>query len=466
MDTTGRAGQGNNGTNGSGGGQVARHPQHSSTPSAARGEDLKPSYPYFASTNATGQPSSDSGGAQRNGVQDEWNPVSVPPLPPHVEANIFANNAPWPFNAGDLDQGSNQNGAGGNVVAECVAGTERKQPSDSGTGAGQPTSSPPVPTQTIAKPVPSAPNNADNSQLNIPDLTAFGLAPSSTAAIYDPLPVALPSQLAPPTDPLLVSQPQDGWALAVEPDTFLSGLEGISGLPLHQYHATSSSTTGLPESLLDMQRGGNLTHENEVQLLAGYLREIIQYLEPFATTRDNPTPTHPPPFLHTRILRLAVIVRNGLRHLEKRSQPCLEATFRHAPPGVEQTEADKEMAAIRDRRQELKKKQDVRLNQTNGNGMPVGGGATRPTPPRPGVNLGSGAPRPYLHTGPRDVYRCAGCNTTQSLEWLTGPDGSQSLCQTCGHQYEVLNHARQGDPDFSSIPVPGHNSNIIGVRPS
>ncbi|BEI85245.1 hypothetical protein CcaverHIS002_0506460 [Cutaneotrichosporon cavernicola] len=407
----------------------------------------------------------DGSGAQRNGVQDEWNPVNVPPLPSHVEANIFASNAPWPFGSVELDQAADRNG-GGPVVAESASGSEHKQPSD----AGQPTSSPPIPPHTIAKPTPSTQNNADpspaNSQLNLPDMVDFGFTPSTNTAMYDPLPVALPSQMAPPTDPLLIGQPQEGWSLVVEPDTFLSGLEGISTLPLNKYHATATSTTGMPESLADLRRAGNLTYENEMNLLSTYLGEIIRYLEPFAASRENPTPTHPPPFLHTRILRLAVIVRNCIRDLEKSSQPCLDATFRHAPPGVEQTEADKEMAAIRDRRQELMKKQDVKLKQTNNNGMPSSVGPNRLPPPRPGVNMGSGPPRPYIHTGPRDVYRCAGCNTTQSLEWLTGPDGSQSLCHSCGHQYEVLNHARQGDPDFSTIPVPGHNSNLVGLRPN
>lgn len=146
------------------------------------------------------------------------------------------------------------------------------------------------------------------------------------------------------------------------------------------------------------------------------------------TSRENPNPTHPPPFLHTRILRLAVIVRNAIKDLEQRSQPCLDASFRHIPPGIEQSEADRDMAAIRDRRHELMKKQDTKQR----NGITVSGGPSRPPPPRPVVNMGSSAQRSYIHQRPRDVFRCSGCNTTQSLEWLTGPDGPQSLCHSCG----------------------------------
>lgn len=272
VNASGR-GQGSNDVNGagggsSGGGQTSRHAHHASTSSAGRSEDFKTAYPYFGSTsNATGQADSNGGGAQRNGRQDEWNPVNVPPLPPHVEANIFAGPTGWPFSSAELNQGSDH-GGGGESVAESAIVAQHKQPSDSGTG--QTSSSPPIPSHTIAQPLPSAQNNTDpspaNSHPTLPDLSEFDIASSSSAAMYDPMPVTMPSQMAPRTDPLLLGQPQDGWSLAVEPDTFLSGLEGISALPLQQFHATTTGMPLLPMDL-DLRRAGNLSYNDEVQLV-------------------------------------------------------------------------------------------------------------------------------------------------------------------------------------------------------
>lgn len=269
LNSSGR-GQPSNDVNGSSGGQSSRHAHHASTSSAGRSEDFKAAYPQFGSTsNATGQSTSNGGGAQRNGAQDDWDPVNVAPLPPHVEANIFAGSAAW-LNSAELNQGSDSDhGGGGEGVGASGTGAEHKQPSDP--GIGQPSSSPPGPTQTIAQ---SLQNNADpspaNSHPTLPDLADFGLTQPSGAAIYDPLPVPLPAQMAPPTDPLLLGQPQDSWALAVEPDTFLSGLEGISALPLNQFHATATSTTGLnlPPVGINLQR--DLTFDEQAHLVSQY----------------------------------------------------------------------------------------------------------------------------------------------------------------------------------------------------
>ncbi|KLT45186.1 hypothetical protein CC85DRAFT_151940 [Cutaneotrichosporon oleaginosum] len=159
------------------------------------------------------------------------------------------------------------------------------------------------------------------------------------------------------------------------------------------------------------------------------------------------------------------------------------------------------MAAIRIRREELTKKQDTKQR----NGIGATGGPIRPPPPRLPSNMASSAPHPYPHSRPRETIRCSGCNTTQSLEWLTGPDGPHSLCHSCGvsvvepphlsptgalltiststkflmraraiptsHPYQVSTlrrpHPRASQLPLTSVPGhTGHSSNLIGLGPT
>lgn len=145
-------------------------------------------------------------------------------------------------------------------------------------------------------------------------------------------------------------------------------------------------------------------------------------MEPFAPSPSNPSPNPPPPFLHTRITRLATLVRESLKLLEPRSQPLLDASFILSPPGLEVSEADREMELIRVRRKALTEKQSKAKDIGN------------PVPRMQGI-LNVGRPGPHFNTGPRpmrDIWRCSGCGATASSEWLDGPDGPQSLCDSCG----------------------------------
>lgn len=457
----------NGGGGGGGHSQQAHHPSTGSTGHSNHGsvnEDTKPFQFYNSSSNiGGGQMSSNSGsggggGGQGSGGQDESNSVAMAPLPEHIEAGIMSTST-WLLHPGglplglDVTSGSSSTGA---TAAAASASAQRpdndRRSSNLSSGPGNVNSSPATSTQTIVQHASSQSNvsNSNNiapspisSNPALPSPSApFGTYPASAGPA--PLPAIVPP-MAPPTDPLFLGLPQDGWRLAVEPLTFTSGLEGISGLPLDVFHATTAmSELPPPPATLDMRRpGDNLAHDEEVQRVSGhlsnhsdcfadivqldgYLADLITLMEPFAPSASNPSPNPPPPFLHTRITRLATLVSESLKLLEPRSQPLLDADFTLPPPGIEVSEADREMDAIRNRRQALNQKQKNNKNEIlpipRGSGLNV-----RPTAGPQFTNMNILAPRP-----PRDVWRCSGCGTTSSSEWRDGPDGPQSLCENCG----------------------------------
>ncbi|WOO78493.1 GATA zinc finger domain-containing protein 9 [Vanrija pseudolonga] len=203
------------------------------------------------------------------------------------------------------------------------------------------------------------------------------------------------------------------------------------------------------------------SYETQVDQLDKYINELISLMEPFSATPSNPSPAPPPPYLHTRLARLATLVRETLATLETSSQPALSIEFLRLPPGNEpptgedMTEAEREMELIRRRREVLNTKAQQ--------GKRVGGTPVPPRPPGQPMFQGRPGPAPLAPRPNRDVWRCHGCGTTVCDEWRDGPDGPQSLCVNCGYHYDRLVRKREGgDPDFSTVPAPGYNPDLLG----
>jgi hypothetical protein len=196
---------------------------------------------------------------------------------------------------------------------------------------------------------------------------------------------------------------------------------------------------------------------NLMTQLHNYLADIINLLKPFASSPSNPHPGPPPPYVHTRVARLASLIRETLAHLEPHMQPQLDAAFTLRPPGdAEATEAEREMLLIRRRRQELQEKaaagkRDLTPMVRPGPGGPGARQGLGPgMGPGPGTGAGAGSAHGPAHAGhryappalmerrasltprPRDAWRCHGCGTTHATVWHTGPDGSRTLCENCG----------------------------------
>lgn len=159
-------------------------------------------------------------------------------------------------------------------------------------------------------------------------------------------------------------------------------------------------------------------------------------MEPFAPSPTNDAPPAPPPYLHTRLSRLATLVRETLASLEGRSQPSLSSEFSRLAPGdADLAEAEREMELIRRRRDVLiakaaQGKRDATAS-TARQGQAHQAQVLRP-PPRDGLPYAT-APDPMRPGRQRqELWRCHGCGATQSTEWKDGPDGPQSLCETCG----------------------------------
>jgi hypothetical protein len=109
---------------------------------------------------------------------------------------------------------------------------------------------------------------------SLPDLNASASlinVPNNPNPIVGPTPFPPFTTPAPPVlDPLIASQDfNGGWRLAVDNPPFTSGLEGISGLPLDIYHATSAVGVPPPPPSLDMNRDNNAWAMNaEAQMTA------------------------------------------------------------------------------------------------------------------------------------------------------------------------------------------------------
>lgn len=469
-------GQGSS-ANGGGSGSGGHHSHHASSSSASHhghggsnpNDDLKrqsSSFQFYGSSSNSG------GGVQGSGGQDASNSSFVAPLPEHVEAEIMSGSSNWLLHPGGLPLGLDLNSSlstGSGTTTQATSTNPPTMPpndrriSNQSNGPSNANSSPSAPTNTVVHQAPSTQSNVSgsnniapspiSSDPTLPSPSAQFGVPNVTAA---PAPIPVVPPMAPPTDPLLLGFAQDGWRLAVEPLTFTSGLEGISGLPLDMFHAATAFNEVPPAPIaIDNRRpGDNLTHQEEVQRVStswpssaniqldSYLADLIDLMEPFAPSASNPNPNPPPPFLHTRITRLATLVRESLKLLEPRSQQHLDADFTLPPPGIEISEADREMAAIRLRREVLTNKQNKRESA---------GGAAPRRPGAPGLNVGPTAAPPQFTSAdaarrmgglaprpPRDVWRCSGCGATQSNEWRDGPDGPQSLCENCGVSCALL----------------------------
>ena len=227
--------------------------------------------------------------------------------------------------------------------------------------------------------------------------------------------------------------------------------------------------------------------------LQTYLTELVGLLQPFAITPTHTSPQKPPPFLHTRFLRLTSSVQQTLANLAPASHTYLSSDFTSAPPGDGKgdakppTKAEKEMEIIRKRRDMLIAKA-AQAKATQAAQALAGGfnpsaasnvrggtstsssaspGIFHPTIPMPhvppplhaypnvssglasyamdangngsrGMN-GSGGDMGYGGLGrPAPIHpdnptgRCHSCGISVTMEWRKGPDGARTLCDSCG----------------------------------
>lgn len=153
-------------------------------------------------------------------------------------------------------------------------------------------------------------------------------------------------------------------------------------------------------------------------------------------TPKQPHPKPPPAYVHTRIARLATLVRETLASLETRSQPYLDATFIERPPvrSTEMSEAEREMELIRARREVLRDKaMQAKRDIAGGPGVPQQRPRQQQQPGQFATGIDVRGPHPGGPGmgGPRDHWRCHSCGTTNATEWKDGPDGPHSLCDHC-----------------------------------
>lgn len=230
------------------------------------------------------------------------------------------------------------------------------------------------------------------------------------------------------------------------------------------------------------------------------MTELIGLLQPFgecqqapakltpATTPSQPNPQKPPPFLHTRFLRLTTSIQQTLVNLAPASHLHLSSEFTAAPPiplspspadkeSKPSTSAEKEMEIIRKRRDMLiAKAAQAKAAQA---AQALAGGNNAGTHTRDGGSDSPGIfhpppplsfPRPPLHTyatgegmgqgeygdalrggnvdggyypdmrirRPAPIHpdnpggRCHSCGISVTMEWRKGPDGARTLCDSCG----------------------------------
>ncbi|KAK1924597.1 hypothetical protein DB88DRAFT_486096 [Papiliotrema laurentii] len=225
---------------------------------------------------------------------------------------------------------------------------------------------------------------------------------------------------------------------------------------------------------------------------------------PQATSTTQPNPPKPPPFLHTRFLRLSSSVQQTLHNLAPVSHTHLSSDTSSGGAAQSsavstpnsgakntaeaQSTAEKEMELIRKRRDWLitKAAQAKAAASAGSTSTPGGGGSTSASPslsnlqsphliPPPvapphmyPLSNGYGASPPALssqfpaftydrayaspntgRTAENPSGRCHSCGIQGAIEWRRGPDGARTLCDSCGLHYAKLSRRKT-----SASPVP------------
>ncbi|WWD15666.1 hypothetical protein CI109_100088 [Kwoniella shandongensis] len=237
--------------------------------------------------------------------------------------------------------------------------------------------------------------------------------------------------------------------------------------------------------------------ERETEQIKVYLTQLISLIEPFAPNSTTTAPSPPPPYLFTRFARLSSLIHSTLVALAPHVHPFLSSEFttsfvdiiaKPSPP-VEQsipaspvvpikkledmTPAEREMEVIRKRRDALIAKA-ASAATTLPSGLKNGtlshsfGGRNGLSEQSSLSSMGNlsalteaaaavaSASTTYpLHQqqqqnqqmlsldmlSPRSLTlmgRCHGCGSSVTREWRRGPDGPESLCDTCGMHYARL----------------------------
>ncbi|KAK8843933.1 hypothetical protein IAR55_006725 [Kwoniella newhampshirensis] len=241
--------------------------------------------------------------------------------------------------------------------------------------------------------------------------------------------------------------------------------------------------------------------EREIEQLKTYLTQLINLIEPFAPVSTTPAPSPPPPYLHTRFARLSSLIHSTLVALSPYVHPFLSPVFTKiftgptarssspveqvaaaSPPAPtkkleDMTPAEREMEVIRKRRDALIAKAALAAmplaamnkignsisNHTQGQGgrnghLPMSGSLGNLSALTEASELASNQlhPLPQAHAQPQPqqsqmlsldmlsprsltlMGRCHGCGSSVTREWRRGPDGPESLCDTCGMHYARL----------------------------
>ncbi|GFZ46434.1 hypothetical protein JCM24511_04681 [Saitozyma sp. JCM 24511] len=224
--------------------------------------------------------------------------------------------------------------------------------------------------------------------------------------------------------------------------------------------------------------------EKNVDKLRADLGELISLMRPHAATGEaSKSPSRPSAALHARFLHLSRSVHTSLIALGPHVALTLSPEFTKPPPATSQSSlsaAEKEMELIRQRR-------DVLIAKAAQLAAAASARAAAqitelPTPPevrdlqleafrREMGMLNELAMPPDFDDykngaltglqGGDALGRCHGCGIGVTGEWMRGPDGPRSLCDSCGSHYARLLEKRNTDEftlprnAFSWVAVPG-----------